>query len=151
MGFEPTTSSMPSRRAPSCATAPPSICSLPQAGFAAPAVCLKLLFDATRHRLYKSYSLSPEFKWKSTLMTRVSVFAIAAVLLFVISVVPSLTAQQQGPIAPPPSSGSSPGMTSSSSAAAPPSTHAKINGFAESPITTEPPSQPVDQIVQKMA
>ena len=30
MGFEPTTSSMPSRRAPSCATAPPNFSSLAQ-------------------------------------------------------------------------------------------------------------------------
>lgn len=30
MGFEPTTSSMPSRRAPNCATAPPNLLSLPQ-------------------------------------------------------------------------------------------------------------------------
>jgi hypothetical protein len=33
MGFEPTTSSMPSRRAPNCATAPPeSYCSNPSIG-----------------------------------------------------------------------------------------------------------------------
>src|SRR5712675_2313898 len=36
MGFEPTTSSMPSRRAPNCATAPPNFPSLPQDYFSQP-------------------------------------------------------------------------------------------------------------------
>src|SRR6266852_2848940 len=60
MGFEPTTSSMPSRRAPSCATAPPNFSSLAQDY---PPGSTPSHFRRARHatpgRLYKSYSLSP--------------------------------------------------------------------------------------------
>jgi len=84
-------------------------------------------------------------------MNRSSFFLLTFFLLLAISSAPYLSAQQQGPIAPPPSSGSSAGMTSTSGPAAAPPTHGKINGFSESPISSEPPSQPVDQVIQKMA
>src|SRR5215471_10809531 len=84
-------------------------------------------------------------------MNRSTFFAIVVFLLAAGFALPILSAQQQGPIAPPPSSGSSAGMTSTSGPAGVPRTHGKINGFSESPITSEPPSQPVDQVIQKMA
>jgi hypothetical protein len=56
-------------------------------------------------------------------------------------------AQQQGPIQPPPSSGSSSGM--GNSASAPPVERGIAH--SESAITAEPPSIPVEQIIQKFS
>jgi len=86
-------------------------------------------------------------------MNRSKCFFAVSILLPALSLAFSVSAQQQGPIGPPPTSGSSPSVTSSAGAGTPPpsSAHSKINGFSESPITSEPPSQPVEQVIQKMA
>ena len=83
--------------------------------------------------------------------TKPSIFRFLALVLSVLcgfsAVALPAGAQQQGPIQPPPSSGSSSGMGNSSSA---PPVERGI-AHSESAITAEPPSIPVEQIIQKFS
>jgi hypothetical protein len=67
-----------------------------------------------------------------------------------LSLANSVTAQQQGPIGPPPSSGSSSTTAPAAASSAAP-LHSRAEGFAESPISSEPPSIPADQIIQRFS
>jgi hypothetical protein len=67
-----------------------------------------------------------------------------------LSLANSATAQQQGPIGPPPSSGSS-STTAPAAASSAPALRSRAEGFAESPISSEPPSIPADQIIQRFS
>jgi hypothetical protein len=93
--------------------------------------------------------MANEFGFQNKLPRPVGVLLILAAPIFV----SSLAAQQQGPLSPPPASSgtnqpvSSPQPAASSSAPASPALAAKSQG--EGAITHEPPSIPVEQIVQK--
>src|SRR5215471_5809295 len=58
MGFEPTTSSMPSRRAPNCATAPPKEC-LSLSQHAKERVAAAIIFQDRQSRLVSADGLPP--------------------------------------------------------------------------------------------
>jgi hypothetical protein len=60
-------------------------------------------------------------------------------------------AQQQGPLPPPSASGSSSGSPAMGNSASAPPVERGITGHTESPITSEPPSIPADQIIQKFS
>jgi len=81
------------------------------------------------------------FRFRKAILSSVLVFGFAA------SSIP-ISAQQQGPLPPPASPGSgSPGMGNSGTGPA----VEKTAAHTESTITTEPPSIPTDQIVQKFS
>ena len=77
---------------------------------------------------------------------RIVLFVCSAML----SLANSVTAQQQGPIGPPPSTGSSSSPAPAAASSAAP-LHSRAEGFAESPISSEPPSIPADQIIQRFS
>jgi len=77
---------------------------------------------------------------------RIVLFVCSAML----SLANSVTAQQQGPIGPPSSSGSSSTTAPAAASSAAP-LHSRAEGFAESPISSEPPSIPADQIIQRFS
>lgn len=76
---------------------------------------------------------------------------LSAFLTFVAAAA-TLRAQQQGPIGPPPtSSGTSTAAPAAVIGAPPARAHGGAEGFGESPITSEPPAIPADQVIQKFA
>jgi hypothetical protein len=152
MGFEPTTSSMPSRRAPNCATAPPKDFSLPQGTRARGRPCNQpralqlLLREPTLLPGTSKFAMinDPSSATPTRPGTRGAAPRLALLALTFLALAWPVRAQQQGPL-PPPASGS-PGLSSSTAPAA-----SKSETHAESAISTEPPSLPVEEVIRKFS
>ncbi len=93
--------------------------------------------------------MADEFRFRTSNLPRRPMRRIAAISIFAALVLAcSLTAQQQGPLPAPPASGTSQPAPPTQPAAASPAPAAKTQSDSGS-ISHEPPSIPVEQIVQK--
>jgi hypothetical protein len=87
---------------------------------------------------------------QTNFVSRVICFSNAAGFLLMLALAGSTCAQQQGPLPPPSSSGGSSGSPGMGNSRAPVPTET-YRDHAESAITTEPPSVPAEQILQKFS